>query len=93
MGGDSWRRKVTVTAILVWGPDMGDIKEKKTDKILLFLKKKKQKDFYQFGRVAQFRRWGLGHVRKLIKVFCFFFSKKKAFLPNRPGNYAASGYG
>jgi len=44
-------------------------------KILLFLKKKKQKDSYPFGAGA------LGNTEfrtKRAKVFCFFSSEKKA---------------
>jgi hypothetical protein len=45
--------------------------ERSGSKDLLFLKKKKQKDFYPFapGPSGQ-------SVRKWIKVFWFFFSKK-----------------
>jgi hypothetical protein len=47
---------------------------------LLFLKKKTQKDFYLFGRVAG--PWGfhLDHETNETQVFGFFFTKKK----NRP---------
>jgi hypothetical protein len=38
-------------------------------KSLLFLKKKKQKDFSEW------------HPRQVTKVFWFFFSKKNRFLP------------
>jgi Flp pilus assembly protein TadD len=44
-------------------------------KALLFLKKKKQKNFWSCGP-WQHRR----HSPQLAKVFCFFFSKKKLFL-------------
>jgi hypothetical protein len=43
-------------------------------KVLLFLKKKKQKDFASLARALGGRR-----ARKLTKVFCFFFPKKQAF--------------
>jgi hypothetical protein len=51
-------------------------------KCLLFLKKKKQKDFnFCAGR----SRVGHGHApgtsNKRIKVFCFFSSEKKTLLP------------
>jgi hypothetical protein len=52
-------------------------KERREGKILLFLKKKKQKDFYQFAYVAQSRRFELGHLHKLIKVFLLLFCKKE----------------
>ncbi|HTZ70203.1 MAG TPA: hypothetical protein VMB71_06085 [Acetobacteraceae bacterium] len=42
-------------------------------KNLLFLKKKKQKDFYLFARSPQ-------RAPERAKVFCFFFSKKKNLL-------------
>jgi hypothetical protein len=38
---------------------------------VLFLKKKNQKNFYPWARALQLAR------AKGIKVFCFFFSKKK----------------
>jgi hypothetical protein len=54
----------------VWHPADGQSKEGKN---LLFLRKKKQKDFLPFGsqRLAPPRT-------KVAKVFCFFFSKKKS---------------
>jgi hypothetical protein len=51
---------------------------KKPKQALLFLKKKKQKDFYYSGP------WALAPSKPMAqhtKVFCFFFSKKKCFLP------------
>jgi hypothetical protein len=60
---------------------------------LLFLKKKKQKDFWSCGRRQRWRqnrsvyggpqRWPCWFQRRrpsLAEVFCFFFSKKKRLL-------------
>jgi len=41
---------------------------------LLFLKKKKQKNFRYLGALP-----GVCHRPQGAKVFCFFFSKKKRF--------------
>jgi hypothetical protein len=48
MGGADCRRKVTVTAMRVVGPDIKLRAQER--KILLFLKKKKQKDFANLAR-------------------------------------------
>jgi hypothetical protein len=40
---------------------------------LLFLKKKQQKNFFDFGSGA------LGAQRNITKVFCCFFTKKQFF--------------
>jgi len=56
-------------------------------KTLLFLKKKKQKDFYLLAAA----RWVFNLNRGTgagTKVFLFFFSKKNCFL-NRPAAAAA----
>jgi len=45
-------------------------------KNLLFLKKKKQKDFYPHGSGA---RGSTEFRAELTKVFCFFSSEKKVF--------------
>jgi hypothetical protein len=49
----------------------------KVSKVVLFLKKKNQKDFMTLGH----GRWRRHSPRpRVAKVFCFFFSKKKRFL-------------
>ncbi len=52
----------------------------KQEKTLLFLKKKKQKDFYVFAAPKIEAMAGILPHAPEIKVFCFFFSKKKFFL-------------
>jgi len=42
---------------------------------MFFFEKKNQKTFDPFGAPQSHR------ARKSVKVFCFFFSKKKSFLP------------
>jgi hypothetical protein len=46
-------------------------------KILLFLKKKKQKDFCLFACVAQFQRFGIAPRRQIDKSFLLLFYKKE----------------
>ena len=59
--------------------------EEEEGKNLLFLKKKKQKDFYSFALVI-----GVGCLAKRIKIFWFFFSKKNILTFRRVGiNYHA----
>jgi hypothetical protein len=53
----------------------GKIKGGSVRKNLLFLKKKKQKDFYDLARVL-----GVPARVPVIKVFWFFFSKKNRLL-------------
>jgi hypothetical protein len=52
---------------------------RKARKNLLFLKRKKQKDFYLF-RVAPVLTFGARCCGQQLKVFCFFSSEKKTFL-------------
>ncbi len=48
---------------------------RETEETLLFLKKKKQKDFHPFGLV-----WPARHITKRIKVLWFFLPRKNALL-------------
>jgi hypothetical protein len=49
------------------------------EKALLFVNKKKQKNFDFFDSTTA----GVPHARSGAKVFCCFFSKKQVFLPSR----------
>jgi len=56
-------------------------------KALLFLKKKKQNAFYDFGAW-----WVHAHSPSQVKVFWFFFSKKNRLLAELRGNRRGDGW-